>query len=339
MLFPKQLPSAAMLMAEYARKSVYVPSVEHAIGGIANIVLDTTNEEAWQKKASDLETVELLFTSWGAPRLDAEALALLPALRGVFHAAGTVRGIVTDAFWERNIPICSAASLNAIPVAEYVFAQIILCLKQVHHLARLTRKQWVYTQPDQLSIRFGSYGAVIGLVSLGQIARQLLVRLQTLDVQVQVYDPFVSEASARELGVTLVDLPTLFRSSDIVSLHTPLLPETNCMITGELLERLKPGAAFINTARGAIVDEPALCRVLAQRPDVQAIIDVTHPEPPLEGSPLYRLPNVLLTPHIAGSLDRECARMGDAMVDEARRLLMDKPLQLQVTPEIYARMA
>lgn len=335
----RPLPEAAILMSGNFRNIVYAQSAEHALEGMANVVLDSTSSILLQKHPDQLAKIELLFTSWGAPHLDAKTLEVLPALRGVFHAAGTIRGIVSDAFWKRNIPICSAAPLNAIPVAEYVFAQIILCLKQSYYFSRVTKEQKHYVNRNQMSVSYGSYGAVIGLVSLGQIARQLLVRLRTLDVQVQVYDPFLSEKDARNLGVVLVDLPTLFSTSDIVSLHTPLLPETEGMITGELLECLKPGAAFINTARGAVVDEVALCQVLEKRPDIQAIIDVTHPEPPPKGSPLYTLPNVFLTPHIAGSLDRECARMGDAMVEEARRLLAGEPLKLQVTLDDYSHMA
>lgn len=339
MTFLRSLPKAAMLMGEYARQNVYTQNVEQKIERIANVVLDMTSDEPWQKDSAKLSEIELLFTSWDAPCLNARSLALLPSLRGVFHAAGSLRGIVTDAFWERNIPICSAAALNAIPVAEYVFAQIVLCLKQAHHLARLTREKRHYFSPSRLPASIGSYGAVIGLISFGQIARQLLVRLQTLDVKVLVYDPFLSEERARTLKIGRVDLPTLFSSSDVVSLHAPLLPETEGMITGDLLARLKPGAAFINTARGALVNESDLCSVLARRLDVQAVLDVTHPEPPAESSPLYSLPNVLLTPHIAGSIDRECARMGDAMAGEAARLLIGEPLQLQVSSEAYTSMA
>lgn len=333
------LPKAALLMSSYARNFVYTEAAVCEIRDIADIVLDVATEEAWDTYVDELAKVELLFTSWGTPCLNAETLALMPALRSIFYGAGSLRAFVTDIFWERNIPICSAASLNAIPVAEYALAQIILCLKQSYHLARSLREQEHYPDLARMQNVLGSYGAVVGLISLGQIARQLLVRLQTLDVRVQVSDPFLSEKEASKLGVTKVDLETLFSTSDVISLHTPLLPETEGMITGELLELLKPSAAFINTARGAIVDERALCKILAKRPDVQAVLDVTHPEPPLKGSLLYTLPNVFLTPHLAGSHGRECARMGDAMVREACRFLAGEPLELQVTPEIYARMA
>lgn len=326
-------------MAASARPVIYTAEAEQAIRGLCDLVLDLPQGVSPAEHARELEQVELLFTSWGAPRLTAETLALMPRLKAVFYAAGSVRSTVTDAFWERDIPICSAASLNAIPVAEYTFAQIILCLKQSFHLARMTRQERAYANRSGLAAPLGTYGATIGLVSMGEIARQLLERLRTLDVSVQVYDPYLSPEKAEATGVSLVSLEELFATSDVVSVHAPWLPETVGMITGELLGRLKPGAAFINTARGAVVDEIALGKVLAQRPDLQAILDVTYPEPPPPESPLYTLPNVFLTPHIAGSLDRECARMGDAMVEEARRFLKSQPLTLRVTPEIYARMA
>lgn len=333
------LPKAAIIMAPGPRSIVYTEAAVRGMQGFCDVVLDTAGDQSLEPYAAQLADVELLFTSWGAPKLSEENLALMPKLKGVFYGAGSIRGMVTDAFWERDIPVCSAAPLNAIPVAEYAFAQVILCLKQSYHLARMTREARSYVPLGGVAAPLGSYGAVVGLVSFGEIARQLLVRLRTLDVQVQVYDPFLAPEKAEALGVKLVDLPTLFKTSDVVSVHTPWLPETVGLITGKLLASLKPGASFINTARGAVVDENALGKVMAERPDLQAVLDVTYPEPPPTDSPLYTLPNVFLTPHIAGSLDRECARMGDAMISEAQLLLAGKPMQLRVTPEIFARMA
>lgn len=333
------LPKAAIIMGAHARQNVYTADAEAQMRRMCDVVLDLPQNLPLADYASELAGVELLFTSWGAPKMTPENLALMPNLKAVFYAAGSVRGTVTDTFWEREIPICSAASLNAIPVAEYTFAQIILCLKQSFHLARMTREAHRYVNRAATAAPLGTYGAVVGLVSMGEIARRLLERLRTLDVSVKVYDPFLAPEKAEALGVSLVSLEELFATSDVVSVHAPWLPETVGMITGELLASLKPGASFINTARGAVVDEIAMGKVLAKRPDVQAIIDVTYPEPPPPESLLYTLPNVFLTPHIAGSLDRECARMGDAMVVEAKRFLAGQPLTLQVTPEVFARMA
>jgi phosphoglycerate dehydrogenase-like enzyme len=134
-------------------------------------------------------------------------------------------------------------------------------------------------------------------------------------------------------------LETLFAESEVVSLHTPSLPATRGLITRPLLASLKPRATFINTSRGAVVDEPGLIEVLQQRPDLMALLDVTDPEPPVSGSPLYTLPNVFLTPHIAGSLAGECARMGDLAVEECRRFLAGEPLRWSITRGQAERMA
>jgi phosphoglycerate dehydrogenase-like enzyme len=111
------------------------------------------------------------------------------------------------------------------------------------------------------------------------------------------------------------------------------------MITGAHIASMKQGATFINTARGAIVRENEMIEVLKQRPDLQAVLDVTYPEPPAAGSPLYTLPNVILTPHIAGSMDAECRRMGRYMVEELRRYVAGKPLRWEVTREAAANRA
>jgi phosphoglycerate dehydrogenase-like enzyme len=137
----------------------------------------------------------------------------------------------------------------------------------------------------------------------------------------------------------MTSLEKLFAASEVVSLHAPNIPATKGMITRSLLASLKPYATFINTARGAIVDEAGMTGVLAERPDLTALLDVTYPEPPAEDSPLYTLPNVFLTPHIAGSLAGECNRMGQLAVDECRRFINGEPLQWAISREMAANMA
>ena len=185
----------------------------------------------------------------------------------------------------------------------------------------------------------GAFGTTVGLVSLGQIARHVASLLRQLDVHVLAYDPFCSRETAAELGVDLVKLPELFARSRVVSLHTPSLPATKGLITGQLLGALPTGSTFINTARGAIVCEDELIATLQQRPDLTAVLDVTDPEPPIQSSPLYDLPNVFLTPHVAGSLAGETGRMGAYMVDECRRFLTGESLRWKVTRESFTLMA
>ena len=125
----------------------------------------------------------------------------------------------------------------------------------------------------------------------------------------------------------------------MVSLHTPWLKETENMITGDLLASIPPGGTFINTARGAVVNEAEMLEVLKQRSDLSVLLDVTYPEPPVKDSPFYTLPNVFLTPHIAGSIYGECGRMGEYMVDECRRWLSGEKLKYQVSKIAYEKMA
>ncbi len=136
-----------------------------------------------------------------------------------------------------------------------------------------------------------------------------------------------------------MSLADLFERADVISLNTPLLPETIGLISGDLLASMKLGATFINTARGPIVDEPALIAVFRERQDLFAILDVTDPEPPAADSPLLTMDNVILSPHIAGSQGHECRRMGQLMVDECRRYLAGEPLRTEIKREAAARMA
>jgi phosphoglycerate dehydrogenase-like enzyme len=125
----------------------------------------------------------------------------------------------------------------------------------------------------------------------------------------------------------------------VVSLHAPLLPQTTGLIRREHFAAMKPGSTFINTARGAIVRESEMIDVLHERPDLQAVLDVTEPEPPPPDSPLFKLPNVALTPHIAGTCEREAARLGRAMIDEFHRWRRGEPLRYQVTAAQAAHLA
>jgi phosphoglycerate dehydrogenase-like enzyme len=233
--------------------------------------------------------------------------------------------------FERGIVVTSAAAMNGIPVAEYTIASIIFALKQAFRFAREIKADGAY--PHGKHHVAGAYGSTVGLVSLGAIGRAVCERLKILDVSIIAHDPFVSPEEASALGIELVSLDTVFERADVVSLHIPWLPETERMIRGAHIAAMKEGASFINTARGAVIAEDEMIAVLSARQDLTAVLDVTFPEPPPPGSPLYTLPNVFLTPHIAGSLDGECRRMGHEMVEEMGRWLRGEPLLWQVRPE------
>ncbi|MEX2608262.1 MAG: hydroxyacid dehydrogenase [Kiritimatiellia bacterium] len=332
------MKKAAIILPPDNYDRIYVPRVRAALGEICDVVVEKIHPSRIPEFADTLSEVEILFTGWGAPRLDEDTLTYFPELELVLYGAGSLKSCVTDAFWERNIPICSSWVANAVPVAEFSFAQIILGLKQVLRMPELMRK----ARTKRFPVHFetcGAYGTTVALISLGQIGRMVAEHLKTLDVKVLAYDPFCAPETAEELGVELVSLADAFSRAQVVSLHTPWLKETENMITGDLLKRIPPGGTFINTARGAVVNEPEMIEVLRKRPDLTAVLDVTYPEPPDSESPLYDLTNVFLTPHIAGSIHGECGRMGEYAVEECRRWISGEPLNYQVSRAAFEKMA
>ena len=175
---------------------------------------------------------------------------------------------VTDALWQRGVRLTSGYGANAEFVAPYTLAQIILSLKRVWHFANKVRWEESY-DPTEKEPLPGLHTGVVGLISLGQVGRRVAALLQqTLSVRVLAYDPYLTPETAAALGVEPVGLDELFRSCDVVSLHTPWLPQTVGMIRGAHLASMKANATFINTARGAVVNEPEMIAVLQQRPEL-----------------------------------------------------------------------
>ena len=329
-------PKGLFVLPEHSYDVIYGPDERQDIANLAEIFAPRQNTGVLTEDPAALAEAEVIFSGWGAPHMDAAFLAAAPRLKAVFYGAGSIKGLVSDAFWARGIVVSSAYAANAVPVAEFTLSQILFCLKLGWRYIQHLRQGQPYWQRMHVP---GAYGSTVGIVSLGMIGRMVCEHLKRFDVKVIAYDPFVKPADAAALGVELCSLGELFRRSDVVSLHTPWLKETEGLITGQLLASMKPDAAFINTARGAVVREDEMIEVLRSRPDLQAVLDVTHPEPPPAGSPLYTLPNVAITPHIAGSMDNECRRMGRYMVQEFERYLKGEPLRWGIGQKQAAVMA
>ncbi len=330
---PEPLP-AALILDPHQRDRIYGEGVLEAIRERCELRVVCKPDAIFESGHADaLATVRVIWSGWGGLKLTPEALELLPALEMYLYAAGSVKAYLSDAVWEKGVRVCGAWGANAVPVAEWAFAQVILCLKQAWRFAREygeARGHLNLKWPG----RFGAYESTVGLISLGQIGRRLTRLLQGLDVRVIAFDPFVDEAAMHALGLEKVEtLEALFEQSEVVSLHTPWLPETEGMVHAEHFRRMRPGASFINTARGAVVNEPDLVAFLQERPDCFACLDVTWPEPPAGDSPLWTLPNVFLTPHLAGAQGEECHRMARYMIEDFDRWQRGETLQHEVTRE------
>ncbi|UGY95275.1 hydroxyacid dehydrogenase [Streptomyces gobiensis] len=285
-----------------------------------------------------LASAEVLFTHWGCPPLTGPALQRMPRLRAVVHAAGSVKQHITDAVWQRGIVVSTAAQANAQPVAEYTLAAILFANKRVLESAQSYRTLRNGTAPLKSATGLGNYQRTVGIVGASRIGRLVIELLRPFDLTVLVYDPHLDPEEARELGAETVGLDELTRRGDVVSLHAPQLPQTHQMFGRRRLGLLGDGATLINTARGTLVDTEALTRELVSG-RIYAVIDVTDPEVLPADSPLYDLPNVLLTPHIAGSLGHELGRMADAAIAELARYARGLPFRHAVDPGTLTRSA
>lgn len=298
--------------------------------------LTLTSFDTPEAKAALLDA-EILITGWGCPRIDLDVLGFAHGLRAVVHAAGSVKAHVDPEVFARGIAVSSAAAANAIPVADYTLAAIIFAAKRA-----VTRARWLAEDREAERWRphagTGVYGATVGIIGASTIGRLVLERLVGLDVNILVADPFVGPDEARALNAELVDVETLCRRSDVVSLHAPELPETYHLLDAGRLDLLREGAAVINTARGTLIDTEALTR-LCVAGHISAILDVTDPEPLPAGHPLFSLPNVMITPHIAGAQGREQRRLGEFAAAEVSRLIRGEPLRGLVHASELSRIA
>jgi phosphoglycerate dehydrogenase-like enzyme len=247
---------------------------------------------------------------------------------------------VTPATWEHGIAVSSAAAANAVPVGEFTFAAIVMIAKDVFRIR--DRHREVRGREHVAGIGpagdVGTRGVRIGVIGASTIGRLVIERLQTLDVEVAVSDPYLDADGAAALQVETMDLDALCSWADIVTVHAPELRSTRHLVDAERLARMRDGAWLVNTARGSLVDTDALTRECVSG-RLCAFLDTPDPEPLPPDSPLYDLPNVVLTPHIAGSLGNEIARMGDLAVAEVRRFLAGEPLHHEVRAADLERIA
>ncbi|MCX7796417.1 MAG: hydroxyacid dehydrogenase [bacterium] len=286
----------------------------------------------------NIKGIDICITCWGTPQFSKEILDNADRLKLIAHSAGTVKPIVTDYVWEKGIRVTSAAPAIAIAVAEMTLGLMIISLRRIFQFNELTHKG-LWKTDEEISKTKSLYGVTIGIVGASHVGRNVIRLLKNFQVDILLYDPYVSQEEAEKLGVKLASLEELMSSSDVISLHAPSIPETYHMINRENIKFLKPGAILINTARGSLIDESALIERLAKG-DIFVCLDVTDPEPPDISSPLRKLPNVILTPHIAGGnsvTDRW--RQGRYIIEQIYKFITQGIMDYEVTKEMLPRIA
>jgi len=342
---PTSKPCAVLMTdtAPETLRKVYPDSRMAELREILEIPETVITSDNLESHAALLQNVRFIFSTWGMPALTEEQIArLLPNLEAVFYSAGSVQYFARP-FLSRGVRVFSAWAANAVPVAEYTVAQIILSgkgmfqgMRRLERLGGLEGRKASKAYSTSLPC---NYGVRVGLLGAGMIGRLVMKMLMSYGFEVLVYDPFVSQEALDAYGAKKAGLDEIFSSCQIISNHVPNLPSTVGMLTYEHFSQMPQNGVFINTGRGAQVVEADLIRAMQEEPDRTALLDVTFPEPPEEDSPLWTLPNVFLTPHIAGSMNNETARMSRYMLDELKLLLAGEPVRYEVSLAMLETMA
>ena len=323
---------ALFLTSQNGFNRVYGGGRRERVEQLCDMYPTVVEGKQFDEHAPQLSETEVIFSTWGMPSLTLEQIAKMPKLKAVFYGAGTVQSFARP-FLTSGVKVFSAWAANAIPVAEFTLASIIFSLKQAHPCLRDNAIEGRGYKPKTI---LGVYDTTVGIISMGMIGRKVCELLKSFQVNIVTHDPFVSDEVLESLNAKRVDLDELFRVSDVVSLHAPNLESTKGMITGEHFRMMRPNTTFINTARGAIIHQDEMIEALRERSDISAHLDVVTPDP---DDHLTSLPNVFLTPHIAGSLGNECWRMADFMIEEFEAWRDGKATRYQVTEAMLETMA
>ena len=286
----------------------------------------------------ELKDVEVIFTTWGMfPCTREQIRTYLPNLKELYYGAGSVQHFALP-FLQEDVRVFSAWKANGVPVAEFTFSQIMLALKGFFTVQQLTRTNRKAAQ-ERFSHYPGGFDVKVGLLGCGAVGSGVARLLMQTDVEVLVYDPFLPDARAAELGVQKAEMAEIFARCDVVSNHLANLPTTVGIIKREHLLSMKPYSTFINTGRGPQLDEKDLYDMLTLDPTRTALLDVMTEEHASDTNPLNALPNCFITPHIAGSSGFEVRRMADYMIEAFDAVRSGRDCGYEVTIKMLESMA
>jgi phosphoglycerate dehydrogenase-like enzyme len=310
----------ADVSAKDAIHKVYAPQQRKQLAEISDLYPEIITSDNFDEHLGNLQDLDVIFSTWGMPLLSSEQVRQLPRLKVLFYAAGATKPF-RGPFEENGVIVCSASSANAVPVAEFALAQVLLAGAGYFQNAPVCADVWT-EQRARCFEKFGNYRQQVLILGNGKISvlLQKWINLHNLEVVV-----IPSRAERRT-----VSLAEGFASAAVVLNLFPDREDNIGVLNAALFELMPPNAVFMNLGRGRQVEEADLIRVMKARPDLTALLDVQCEEPPADGSELYTLPNIRLSAHIAGSKGRELARMADYMIEEFLRFEKGGPLRYQV---------
>src|SRR5690606_7294214 len=281
--------------------------------------------EVIEKKLSypnvELDTIDAILVR-SATKVTAELMDKMPRLKIIARAGVGVDNIDVNAATKRGIIVVNAPDGNTISAAEHTFAMMASLVRNIPQAHQSVKNlEW------KRSAFVGTelHGKTLGIVGLGRIGSELAKRAKAFAMNIKVYDPFLTKERAAKIGVESCSLDEVLEQSDIISVHTPLTPETKGLIGDEAIQKTKKGVFFLNCARGGIIDEEALEKYLANGHVGGAALDVFTQEPPGE-HPLFKFDNVIVTPHLGASTKEAQLNVATQVAKEVRLYLEGKPV-------------
>ena len=282
-----------------------------------------------------LDGADACITSWEVASLDSEIISGADNLKAVVHMGGSVKRLVSNELFDRGVKVFGASPVLAETVAETALGFMIMGMKKGWEIASVVKeggwRDCACWPPRELR------GKTVGIIGASQVGRHLIKLLKLFNVNILVYDPFLSKEDAVLMNVKRVSMIELATESDVISLHAPVNENTKQILNGDIFKLMKDNALIVNTARGALIDEPALIRELSAG-RFYAVLDVSDPEPPAEDSPLRKLSNVTLFPHFAGCIE-DCSDMSLRAAEELRRFFSGEAALYEITREMFDRIS
>jgi phosphoglycerate dehydrogenase-like enzyme len=315
------------------------PHAVRVVEGLGQVEWNRTGRNLTEDEVAErISGCSAVFTSWGPPLFDDELLDAAADLKIIGHAAGSIKGFIPLSVFERGVVVTHAANTIAASVAEWTLGMMLMGLRRVYTVDRKMQagEAWpIYKELEPT----GLYGKRVGVIGASHVGRALIRLLQPWNTDILVYDPYLDDEDAAEMGVSRVDaLDELMATSDVITNHAPTTEATRGMLNVRLWGLVKDGALFVNTARADAADYDALLAEL-QSGRFMAALDVFPEEPLADDSPFRALPNVILSPHAAGLTIESKLRLGETVADEFARFFADEPLRHQVTADMLFKMA
>ena len=326
----------ALLFSPWRLPIIFTEKTLDQLRELGEVVIHDSDDLSEAAMTKTITGADIVITSWGTPHLTEPVLQAAPDLKLVMHAAGTVKPVVTDALWQRGIRVAASTKPLGIGVAECALGFAISASKNFYQVnADIHNGGWNENRDKCKEL----YELTVGVIGGGFVGRHFMKLMGNFGVELLLYDPYLSEERAAALGAQKASLEELLTRSDIVSIHAPSIPETYHMFNADTLQLMKRDAILINTSRGSVLDEQALYEHMKAGNLKYACLDVFDPEPPAADHPLRSLPNVIMTPHLAGLANNGKLRIGAHAVEEIRRFLQGEKLECEVRQEMLATMA